>query len=121
MKIIGVIGSRTRNTDADLTLLLKKFKDVYQEGDWLCSGGCYSGGDKFAEDIAKKTGIPILMFYAAWWLEGNGAGFARNPDIAKHSNVLISLQNLTRDGGAEDTVRHFIKFNGGSEEDLHII
>ena len=33
MKIIGVIGSRKRTSDADLALLMDKFKDVYEDGD----------------------------------------------------------------------------------------
>jgi len=121
MKIIGIIGSRTRATDDDLALLLKRFKEIYQDGDWICSGGCPTGGDKFADKIARNTGIPILTFYAAWDVYGKAAGFHRNTFIAKNSNVLISLKNKEGSGGAEDTCKKFLEEFGGSLMDLHII
>ena len=39
-----------------------KFFEIYEDGDWICSGGCKKGADRFAEMIAKE-GIPILIFY----------------------------------------------------------
>ena len=120
MKIIGIIGSRTRDTPEDLDLLIEKFKTIYKDGDWICSGGCPRGGDKFAEQIARKMGIPILIFHANWERYGKAAGFKRNVHIAEKSRVLISLKNLDVPGGAEHTCGEFIS-RGGSEKDLHTI
>lgn len=121
MKIIGIIGSRTRNSGEDLKLLIEKFSQIYEEGDWICSGGCLTGGDAFAEDIARGMGIPILIFPADWKKYGKRAGFIRNGDIAQKSNILISLKNKEGDGGAEDTARKFVQFNNGSRINLYEI
>ena len=54
--IIGIVGSRRRNSQEDKKLieeklinLLESFKDVT-----ICSGGCKKGGDRFAEELADK-------------------------------------------------------------------
>ena len=66
MNIIGIVGSRSRDTYRDYKLVEEKFFEIYEEGDWICSGGASKGADKFAEKIAKKNGIPILIFYPNW-------------------------------------------------------
>jgi hypothetical protein len=122
MKIIGIVGSRRRNTDEDFKVVLKKFEALFEEGDWICSGGCPDGADNFAERIAKKYGIPILIFYPNWGRYGRGAGFVRNGEIAKHSDHLIACVASDRKGGTEDTVK---KFKGDehfwSDEMLHLL
>lgn len=121
MKIIGLIGSRTRTSNEDFDLMFDAFKTTYKDGDWICSGGCPQGGDNFAELIARKMGIPILIFHADWERYGKGAGFKRNGNIAQKSSVLISLGNRNGKGGAEDTCDKFIKSNNGFDGDLLVI
>ena len=104
MKTIGIIGSRRRNSQQDYELLERKFFEIYEDGDEIVSGGCYTGGDHFAEDIAKKYQIAIKIYYARWNKLGKRAGFIRNTNIAEDSDVLIALVAKDRTGGAENTI-----------------
>ena len=109
MKTIGVIGSRRRNSEDDYHIVEAAFFRAYKQGDRICSGGCPKGGDRFAEMIAKKFDIPILIYKAEWELFGRGAGFIRNTDIAQSSNILIACVAEDRKGGTEDTIRKFLQ------------
>lgn len=106
-KIIGIVGSRRRDTKQDFNKVEKIFLKIYKPSDQLCSGGCPKGGDQFAEQIAKKYGIPILIFFPDWNSFGKAAGFYRNTAIAKESDVLIACVSNDRVGGTEDTIRKF--------------
>ena len=122
MKIIGVVGTRKRNTSAAFKKIKEKFFEIYEEWDWICSGGCPKGGDRCAEQIAKSEGIPILIFYPAYKRYGRGAPTVRNTLVAEKSEVIIACvmkseegidEVLKRDkGGTEDTLR---KYEGHKE------
>lgn len=114
-KVIGIVGSRRRNTGADYDAVLKAFNDVYEKGDTIVSGGCPTGGDAFAEHIAKVSRVDIKIYYAQWHKLGRGAGFARNTDIAQDAGVLIACVAPDRKGGTEDTIRKFVRFHPGGK------
>ena len=118
MKTIGIIGSRRRDTIDDFKDCEKIFLEIYEDGDEIISGGCPKGGDKFAEMLAKKHQVTIKIYYAQWNKLGKGAGFARNTYIA-NSDVLISVCSEDRKGGAEDTIRKFLKKH--TEDDLYLV
>lgn len=113
---VGIIGSRKRNTEEDLkkvTDAFHKLKKEYSEIT-IVSGGNPRGGDRFAEIIACLEKIPIKIYYADWEkyqdpknIKINPAGFIRNSDIAKESDILIACVAPNRTGGAEDTIRKF--------------
>jgi len=108
MKWIGIVGSRRRDTWADYKAVEAEFLRVYQEGDYIVSGGCGRGGDKFAEQIARRLEIPILILYARWKKEGRRvAGFKRNTEVARRADVLIACVAQDRTGGTEDTIEKF--------------
>lgn len=109
MKIIGIVGSRRRNSQEDFELVKKAFLDVYEQGDWICSGGCPTGADRFAWQLHKSLKKPYLEFPADWDTHGKAAGFVRNGDIANASEVLIACVAPDRTGGTEDTIRKFCK------------
>jgi cysteine synthase len=109
MKKIGIIGSRRRDTEKDYKLVEEQFCKIYNMGDTIVSGGCPKGGDRFAELIAKRTGVSIKIFPADWEKYGRGAGFIRNTDIARESDILIACVSQDRTGGTEDTIRKFLK------------
>ena len=111
MKTIGIIGSRRRNSEEDFKQLEAKFLEIYEDVDAIVSGGCATGGDRYAEILAKKYQVTIKIYYAQWDKIGKGAGFARNTLIARDSDVLISLCASDRTGGAEDTIKKAIKMN----------
>ena len=134
MKIIGIIGTRRRNDNNTYTLIEQKFAEIYQKGDWICSGGCPEGGDRFAEMIAKKYGIPIVIFHPAWDdLQAPGAvvkyryggkpynakaGFDRNTPIAQTSDVIIASVAPNRKGGTEDTLE---KYTAAGKDTIYIV
>jgi len=109
MKKIGIVGSRRRNTTKDLIRVEDTFWDIYEDDDIIVSGGCPEGGDRFAEIIASQHEIPIIIFKADWSV-GRHAGFLRNTDIAKGSDVLIACVSGDRTGGTEDTIYKFRGF-----------
>jgi hypothetical protein len=108
---IGIVGSRRRNLRCDWAKIYREFEQIYQPGDMIISGGCWAGGDRFAEEIAKKLQIPITIYYAAWYKLGKRAGMLRNGTIAKESDILIACVALDRTGGTEDTIKKFKQFH----------
>ncbi len=110
MKIIGIVGSRRRNTSTDFFACEKAFLEIYKDGDEIVSGGCPQGGDRFAEQLAKKYQVPIKIYYAQWDKLGRGAGFARNTYIARDADVIMALPASDRTGGTEDTLKKAEKF-----------
>ena len=111
MNKIGIVGTRRRNEIEDFRAVLNKFKEIYQKGDMIISGGCKKGGDIFAEVISKKFKIPIMIFEAEWKRYKLGAGKKRNTYIARFSDYLIACVAEDRTGGAEDTITKFLAFN----------
>ena len=123
MKKIGIIGTRRRDTPVVRKLIYEKLMKVYNDGDWIVSGGCEKGGDRFAEEIAKTEGIPIVTFYPNNKKYGYPASlFIRNTSVAENSDIIIAcvmhpeegiesvLQRKT--GGTEDTLKKFVKMKG---------
>jgi len=106
-KVIGIIGTRRRDANSDFKLVEKKFLEIYKEGDWICSGKCGKGGDRFAILLKDKYCVPYLEFPANWKKHGNNAGHIRNTPIANHSDILIACVAIDRTGGTEDTIRKF--------------
>ena len=107
MKTIGIIGSRRRCAEKDFCLVRDKLLAIYKDGDEIVSGGCWKGGDAFAERLAKTLEIPIKIYYAKWKKLGKCAGYARNGLIARDSDVLIACVAPDRKGGTEDTIKKF--------------
>ena len=113
-KIIGVIGTRKRDSAKAFYKTFKTFKKIYKKGDSICSGLCPEGGDRFAVIIAEIYRLPkdkIIWFPADWEKYGKQAGFIRNGDIAKTSDVLIACVAKDRKGGTEDTIRKWNKLH----------
>ena len=113
---IGIVGSRRRNTLADRQIVydivekaIKRFPDREIV---VVSGGCWKGADKFAEDAAKFFGVRTLIFPVPkdppikHRGEFRERAFARNREIAAHSNIVFALVHPDRTGGTENTVEH---------------
>lgn len=107
--IIGIVGSRRRDSQTDFEIVEREFLKVYKLGDIICSGLCPKGADRFAVILSNKYQIGNLWYPADWKRYGRGAGFRRNTDIAKSSDVLIACVALDRTGGTEDTIRKYKK------------
>lgn len=110
---IGIIGSRRRNTEEDLNKVTEIFNKIKSENNdiSIVSGGATNGGDHFAEIIACLQNIPIKIYYPDWEKYGRIAGFMRNTDIAKDSDILIACIHSSQTGGTEDTIKKFKKFH----------
>ncbi|MFA5396862.1 MAG: hypothetical protein WC346_12715 [Methanogenium sp.] len=115
MKTIGIIGTRRKDDEEHFLKVEETFLYLYRIGDTICSGLCPKGADRFAVILAEKYKTKTLWFPANWKKYGKIAGFVRNTDIAKNSDILIALVADDRTGGTEDTIRKFIEFKGGSK------
>jgi len=109
-KVIGVVGSRRRATFEDFAACEAAVLALLEPGDALVSGGCPTGGDAFAERIAKARGLTITIHFPDWKGPAKrGAGFARNTKIARDCDVLVAVVAEDRTGGTEDTVKKALK------------
>jgi hypothetical protein len=114
-KVIGVVGTRKRDSEDDFKIVFESFKHIYSPGDTICSGLCSHGADRFAVIIANTYALPNsnrLWFPADWKKYGKSAGFIRNEYIAKISDILIACVSSDRIGGTEDTISKFIRIHG---------
>ena len=110
MKIIGIIGSRRRDTKEDYSLVMNALGNAIEsDNDEIVSGGCPQGGDRFAEILAKKYQITIKIYYAQWNTYGKSAGYRRNGLIAKDADILIACVAEDRKGGTENTISQYLK------------
>jgi hypothetical protein len=122
---IGIIGSRRRDSNEDLNILVNKFVNYCRDNDLkqnevtIVSGGCKKGGDRFAEIIAGEFKLPIILHLPdktalpenpqRW--DFAKINFDRNTKIANDSHVLIAMVAPDRLGGTEDTIKKFLKHN----------
>ncbi len=120
--ILGIVGSRKRNSMKDIELILDKVHEL--NPDKIVSGGCPVGADAFAETIAHQLNIPFEEFLPN--LDSNvpyykivQSYFARNMRVAENCDVLLALVAPDRKGGTENTIKWFLKIN--KEENLIIL
>src|SRR5574343_329550 len=108
-KIIGIIGSRRKNSPEYKQLIIDELNKIWEDGDKIVSGGCPYGADRFAEEIAKIYGKTIIIHYTDWIKIGKSACFIRNNKIAEDADVLIAVVSDDRTGGTEDTIKKYLK------------
>ncbi len=116
MRLIGIVGSRRRDSMNDLEVVERALHAIWEPGDGIVSGGCPKGGDRFAEILAHRLGVRPTIHYPdrskldpklparAAWAKVN---YARNSLIARDSDVLIACVAADRKGGTEHTIREF--------------
>lgn len=84
---IGIIGSRGFNN----YILVKDVMSEYINNvDVIVSGGA-KGADTFGEIWAKEHNKETLIFLPDWNKYGKRAGFIRNQDIVKNSDLIIAF------------------------------
>lgn len=117
---IGIIGTRKRDNPAAFKLVEQKFLEIYQEGDWIVSGGAKKGADRFADQISDKYGVPRIIYPPNYKKYGSPAAlFIRNDEVGKDSDVIIACVVTPEEGlevvrqrnrgGTEDTIRKYLK------------
>lgn len=122
MNIIGIIGTRKRNTSSAFNKIKEVFDEIYEDGSWIVSGGCPKGADRYAEQLAKSQGLTLVTAYPNYKRYGRGAPIIRNGHIANIADVIIACVMNPEDGidavlerksgGTEDTLRKFVKRTG---------
>ena len=116
---IGIVGSRSRDSEEDYKKIVSEFLKHYTEGDIIVSGGAPRGADRFAEEFARSNGFTIIIHNADWSKYGKGAGPIRNTKIAQEADILVACVAPDRTDGTEDCIRKFVKLKG--EKNLHIV
>lgn len=119
---LGIVGSRRRAKVEDYLILKERVEEL--QPDMIISGGCPTGADNFAEQIAKKFGIPITIYYPKLdnlrtytRQQVIEAMYARNKLIAIESDYLIALVASDRRGGTENTIKYFIEYYSSTWKD----
>ena len=113
MTTIGIIGTRRRDSEEDFLEVERVFLRFYKDGDIICSGLCPRGADRFAVILQQKYETKYI-WYPADWSFGRFAGFLRNTDIAKTSDILIARVHPDRRGGTEDTIKKYLQMQKNS-------
>jgi len=143
MIVIGIVGSRTRNSEEDKKKLMLKIFDLCSgmlyTGSKLITGDCDRGGDKFAREIASnwkdievdikrirdpKTGeeMDFNNHRSFTYYEMVKIFYARNEEIAKEEmDYLVALVTSNRKGGTENTIKYFKKHHEDWEDKLILI
>ena len=65
-------------------------KQIVNKVSQIISGGA-RGVDKLGEQIGNYYKIPIKCFPADWDNKGKGAGYIRNAEMAKYSDILLAV------------------------------
>ena len=131
MKRIGVIGTRKRNTGEAWKKVDAVLLDIYEDGDWIVSGGCEKGADRFGVKFAKREGTAMLTLFPNYKRYGRGAPIVRNGSVAENSDMIVACVMNPEDGidrvlerktgGTEDTLRKFVKLNDGNKEKITLV
>ena len=145
--IIGIVGSRRRNSLQDELELHRKLFEIAVKHDistddlTIVTGDCDEGGDKFARRLAKDgkdAGIKLDEKKIKHPQTGEELDFKdhvyfnyytmtsifyrRNEEIAKEPlDYLIALVAPDRTGGTENTIKHFKRLHKDWKEKLIIL
>jgi len=140
--IVGIIGSRRRNSDKDFGKLVARLsqleRETEREIEKIVTGDCDEGGDKFAREIADMFGYEKdvkrirdpytnepMDFKNHRWFDYyimTGIFYKRDEEIAKEPmDYLLALVAPNRIGGTEKTINYFKRHNKNWYEKLIII
>ena len=88
MKVI-IAGGRTFNNYQLLCQICDDYLTDYSNIEIV--SGCANGADKLGEKYALEKGYLLEQFPANWNKFGKSAGFIRNEEMAKYSDILIAF------------------------------
>lgn len=116
---IGIIGSRSRDSENDLIkveqIFCKLVAEIFGKGvnelyEEVCiiSGGADEGADRFAPILSKKYSFPITIYPPNMALSYNKCFFFRNAIIAQKCDYLIAcIDKESSTAGALSTLNRF--------------
>lgn len=103
---LGIIGSRSFDDYEKLSSSIHTYffgvdacEAERYSFDEIISGGA-SGADKLGARFAKEHNIKLTEFIPDWDLYGKRAGFIRNEDIVKNSDVILCFWDGISKGAA---------------------
>lgn len=105
---LGVIGSRNFTDTEYAEKCINEIREVYNFTS-LISGGA-RGADHMAEVYSAKHNIPIKLFLPDWNKYGKAAGFLRNTDIVKSSDIILAFWD-GKSRGTLDSLRKAVKLH----------
>ncbi|KKL75767.1 hypothetical protein LCGC14_2051590 [marine sediment metagenome] len=128
--IVGIIGSRRRNTEKDYDILYKKVCELerYEPIKKFVTGDCTEGGDAFCRTIAIYWGRDYIVKHIKDPETNEDMDFKnhrkfdyftmcnifykRDEEIAKeHMDYLLALVTPDRKGGTEKTIKYFKRYH----------
>ena len=89
IKKVGIIGSRSFVNTMDGYKIIKKIQDKMKFST-IISGGA-RGADTIAKKYAREFGLKYIEFPADWNKYGKKAGFLRNVDIVRNSDLILAF------------------------------
>lgn len=117
---LAIVGSRFYKNKERIRKIIKNQFEKYGENLIVVSGGCPTGGDRFAKDLAIEMGIkyvefpPIHSNYNKYCLNSSDMYnkpysvsnfFSRNTEIAEYCDRLIAFVSKgIKANGTMDTV-----------------
>ena len=84
---VGIVGSREFK---NYELFSDAMKQYLSDISWVVSGGA-PGADSVAEKWAKENKKMLTIYPADWLNLGKKAGYVRNTDIVKNSDMIIAF------------------------------
>lgn len=85
--VIAIVGSRTFY---DFSKAEKEILKLQLDITRIVSGGA-NGADQMGELFANKYNIPLMIYPPNWDEYGKAAGFIRNKEIVKDSDLIIAF------------------------------
>ncbi len=84
---VGIVGSREFK---NYELFSDAMKQYLSDISWVVSGGA-PGADSLAEKWARENKKMLTIYPADWFNLGKRAGYVRNTDIVKNSDMIIAF------------------------------
>lgn len=84
---VGIVGSREFK---NYELFSDAMKQYLSDISWVVSGGA-PGADSLAEKWAKENKKMLTIYPADWFNLGKRAGYVRNTDIVKNSDMIVAF------------------------------
>lgn len=99
---LSIVGSRSLNKEKELSYrIFDCFSFMFGYPKLIISGGAI-GPDLFGEEWARNNGINVKIFKPDWVKYGKKAGFIRNEDIIKNSDVCLAIWDGESHGTKND-------------------
>ncbi len=101
---LAVVGSRSITDSQVVEHGIQRILDLGIVISVIVSGGC-SGPDTLGANWAEQHNIPCDIYLPDWDKYGMRAGFVRNEDIVKNSDMVLAIWD-GKSKGTEDSMNH---------------